>query len=76
MADMTAKVYFQDHDSDDLIVRVWRDEKGKRHGQIWGFKNKQWFDEDILSFMVADDIYDHHPLSEKDVEEITGVKPE
>lgn len=71
-----SKQYYQDHDSDDLIVRVWRDKDGKRHGQMWGFKNKKWFDEDELAFMVADDIYDHHPLSESDVEKITGVKPD
>ena len=73
---MQAKLYFRDHDWDDLIVRVWTDENGVRHGQIWGFKEKEWFDSDKVAFLVADDIYENHPLTEEMVEEITGVKPD
>ena len=76
MAEKVAKSYFRDHDDDSLIVRVWIDEKGNRRGEYWGFKGKKWNEADELAWMVADEIYDNHPLSEEVVEEITGVKPE
>lgn len=32
--------------------------------------------DDKVAFLVADDIYENHPLTEAMVEEITGVKPD
>ena len=66
--------YYQDHDHADWIVRVWRDEDGKRRGEMWDFKDKEWFEADRTAWNVADEIYENHPLTEKMVEEITGVK--
>ena len=67
--------YFRDHDHDDLIARVWYDEKGNRHGECWivGQKDDKWGKADSSAFMVADDIYDHHELSDEEVEKITGL---
>jgi hypothetical protein len=65
--------YYRDHDDDNLIVRVWY-EDGKRRGEYFGFKSKTWREADELAWMVADEIYENHPLSEADVEKITGVK--
>ena len=73
MADVSKKSYYRDADHKDLIVRVWF-EDGKRRGQWWGKKAKKWFDSDGLAFTVADDIYDNHPLTYAEVEEITGQK--
>ena len=72
--DWSAKRYFRDHDHDDWIVRVWTDEHGNRRGEMWCFKNREWFEADRIAWMVADDIYDNHPLTEEMVEEITGEK--
>ena len=69
---MDVKRYFRDHDDDSLIVRVWYDEKGNRRGQYWGFKTRRWNDADDLAWMVADDIYDNHPMSDVDVERLIG----
>ena len=69
---MGAKRYFRDHDWDNLIVRVWIDENGNRRGESWGFKNRKWYEDDKVAWMVADDIYDNHPLTEEMVEEIIG----
>ena len=61
--------YYQDHDHRDLIVRVWTDEDGTRHGECWYVgKSDKWVSADKLALMVADDIYDHHPLSADEVE--------
>ena len=70
--DWSAKRYFRDHDWDNMIVRVWTDEHGNRRGEMWSFKNREWFEADRIAWMVAEDIYDNHPLTEEMVEEIIG----
>ena len=63
--------YYQDHDHRELIVRVWHDEKGVFHGEYWWLgKSDKWSEADKLARMVADEIYDHHPLSYSDVEKL------
>lgn len=39
-----------------------------------GVKNREWFEADRIAWMVADEIYDNHPLTEEMAEEITGEK--
>ena len=72
-----AKQYFRDHDWDNLIVRVWYDENHNRRGEYWYVgKSDKWEEGAKLAWMVADEIYENHPLTEEMVEEITGIKPE
>ncbi len=63
--------YFQDHDDRNLIVRVWYDEKNNRRGQYWYVgESDKWLQADDLAWMVADEIYDNHPLSEDAVKKM------
>lgn len=69
------KRYFRDGDDKNLIVRVWVDEKNNRKGEYWYVgKSDKWLGADKLAWMVADEIYENHPLSDAEVEKITGVK--
>ena len=77
MAEKIVKRYFRDHDHDELIVRVWYDENKNRRGEYWWVgKSDKWSPADELAWMVADEIYENHPLSEEMVGEIIGEKVE
>ena len=74
---MAVKRYFRDHDHDDLIVRVWYDDNQDRRGEYWWIgKSDEWSPADKMAWMVADEIYENHPMTLEEVEEATGVKPE
>ena len=62
-----SKYYYRDHDNDTLIVRVWY-EDGKRCGERWN--GKEWTEASNLAWMVADDIYDNHQMSEDELENL------
>ena len=68
MTEVNSKRYYQDKDNKDLYVRVWLDEKGRRHGEIWG--KGEWVENPKLAWMVADEIYENHPMTAKEVKEL------
>ena len=65
------KRYYRDHDNADLVVRVWYD-GDDRCGEINWKKGKDWIRADKLAWMVADDIYDNHPLTDEEISELIG----
>ncbi len=67
--------YYRDHDDENLIVRVWTDAKNSRKGEYWYIgKSDKWHEADKLAWIVADEIYENHPLSDAEVEMIIGEK--